>query len=129
MPDAQARLGASAVPLLQIRVDTVGRQRRLRVRGELDLHTSTELSQVLSAQLAAGHRHVCVDLSGLTFCDASGLNTLLAAHRAHQAVAGTLTIAEGYSRQFARLLCITELDRVLLVVPKPSAPESSSSPG
>ena len=53
----------------------------VRVTGEIDLATATELRQRLNPVIAAGTGDVHVDLADVTFLDSSGLAVLLAAHR------------------------------------------------
>ncbi|WP_413105718.1 STAS domain-containing protein [Streptomyces sp. Inha503] len=57
---------------------------RVAVSGELDLVTAGDVRQAL--QTAVGeNRVVVIDLGGLTFCDCTGLNALLAAARTARA--------------------------------------------
>lgn len=85
---------------------------RLAVSGELDLRTVDQLAAALSAQLADGCRTLLLDLSGLSFCDVTGMNALLRAHRAFTD-AGSLLIVTGYRPPLARYLRLTGLDRIL----------------
>jgi anti-anti-sigma factor len=102
-------------PQLEINVQPAGADRCwVTVRGELDIATAGQLATALSAQLANGHHVVCLDLAGLSFCGAAGLNMLLAVHRAHQAAHGTLILAR-CSPQVARVLRLTGLDSVLTI--------------
>jgi anti-anti-sigma factor len=61
---------------------------KVRVTGEIDLATSTELRQRLDSVLAAGTGDVDLDLSEVTFLDSCGLVALLhgrqALHDKHQ---------------------------------------------
>ena len=47
------------------------------VEGDLDLETAPQLGEVISGQIAAGHRHLVVDLSDATFLDSSAMGMLL----------------------------------------------------
>lgn len=100
-------------PPLEINVSTIGTYRRVTVRGDLDIATADQLATALTVLAAQDHPVVLLDLAELTFCDANGLNTLLAAHRAHEAADGSLILTR-YSRQLARLLQLTGLDHVLI---------------
>ena len=51
----------------------------VRVTGEIDLATATELRQRLNSEIAAGDVDLDLDLSDVTFLDSSGLVVLLAA--------------------------------------------------
>jgi anti-anti-sigma factor len=53
----------------------------VRVRGELDMDSVEPLRSVLEDSVSRCARRVELDLSGVTFCDCSGLNLLLAARR------------------------------------------------
>jgi anti-sigma B factor antagonist len=52
--------------------DETRRVLRVRVRGELDLATAPELTELV-ARLVADHRAAELDVSGLSFCDVAGL--------------------------------------------------------
>ncbi|PYF98354.1 anti-sigma B factor antagonist [Georgenia satyanarayanai] len=54
---------------------------RLAVVGEIDLSTVPVLEAALSPLIAEGATRIALDLSGVTFCDVSGLNRLLATRR------------------------------------------------
>lgn len=100
---------------------------RLTARGELDLATADQLEAALSAQLDAGRHTTCLDLAGLSFCAATGLNTLLAAHLAYQD-AGRVLILTGCDRHLTRALRLTGLDRVLNTIPA-GTPEARDGEG
>ena len=88
----------------------------LTVVGELDHDTSPRLLNHLTQVL---HQHpdaVVIDCAGITFCDSSGLNTLLRTrHRAHEQQR-PLTLAAP-SRAMLRLLQITGADAALDTTP------------
>ncbi len=52
----------------------------VRVHGDLDLETGPPLRDHL-ASILARHRDVVVDLTGVSFCDSSGLGSLVATRR------------------------------------------------
>jgi anti-sigma B factor antagonist len=54
----------------------------VRVTGDIDLATATELRQRLDPMIAAGAGDVDLDLSGVTFLDSTGLVALLHARQA-----------------------------------------------
>ncbi|MFF0416179.1 STAS domain-containing protein [Kitasatospora sp. NPDC004745] len=58
----------------------------LTLVGELDLDTAGALTVALDAVLAVPGTVVVLDCAGLEFCDSSGLNVMLRAHK--RAVAG-----------------------------------------
>jgi anti-sigma B factor antagonist len=86
------------------------------VRGPLDLGTKDQLEGVLLAEMSAGMWHIVVDLAGVSFCDSSGLSTLLRVHRRLAAHSGWLRIAAA-TGQVQRVLQLTNLDRILLHFP------------
>jgi anti-sigma B factor antagonist len=62
--------------------------------GEIDLYTAprlqSELTSVLSDNKSA---QIVVDMSAVEFCDSTGMNVLLAAHRVATERGGDLTLA------------------------------------
>jgi anti-sigma B factor antagonist len=62
--------------------------------GEIDLYTAPKLqSELVSALRSAGPTLVVVDMSGVEFCDSTGMNVLLAAHRQASERGGDLALA------------------------------------
>lgn len=53
----------------------------LRLSGELDLATRSELVVALGSLVADGARWVTIDLAGVSFMDSTGLSALLEARR------------------------------------------------
>jgi anti-anti-sigma factor len=64
----------------------------LQVCGEMDLMTSPELRRRVHDAVAAGHRSVVLDLSGVFFCDSSGVGVLIAARRLLRSCGGRLRL-------------------------------------
>jgi anti-sigma B factor antagonist len=81
----------------------------LRVTGELDMNTSGQLRQALSSIPNPGR--VVVDLSGLSFCDSSGLSALLAGHK-HLAAAGGQLVLSAVPPRIQKVLELTGLVEV-----------------
>lgn len=85
------------------------------VVGEVDGSTSPELRAVLFGVVASlPGRDVLVDMAGVSFCDASGLAVLIAAHRRAVAGGGRVVLVSP-QEAFVRILSITGLDRVLQI--------------
>ncbi|GIE78343.1 hypothetical protein Aph02nite_42930 [Actinoplanes philippinensis] len=61
-----------------VRLDD-GEVTRLMLRGELDLDTGDLFEEQVAAALGDRPEELVVDLHGLTFCDSSGIDVLLAA--------------------------------------------------
>ncbi|MBM9435789.1 STAS domain-containing protein [Streptomyces bryophytorum] len=79
---------------------------RVSVGGEIDLGCADMLRQVLAECLRTAPRGVDVDLTGLGFCDSSGLNALLQAREHALAVGAPLTVS-AVSAPVARVLDLT----------------------
>lgn len=88
----------------------------LELDGECDLASADLVTAVLDDQLRVGRRMVRIDLAGVTFLDATGLQAMVSARNELMARGGRLVLQRP-SRQIARLLRITRLDTVLTVVP------------
>ncbi|KOU39235.1 STAS domain-containing protein [Streptomyces sp. WM6378] len=64
----------------------------LRVSGELDLVTAPRLRRQVHEAVAEGRRDVVLDLSGVQFCDSSGVGVLIAARRLLRSCQGRLRL-------------------------------------
>lgn len=64
----------------------------LRISGELDLGSSHMVRQQVHEAVAAGRRHVVLDLSEVRFCDSSGVGVLIAARRLLHSCGGRLRL-------------------------------------
>ncbi|MCX4233657.1 STAS domain-containing protein [Streptomyces sp. NPDC020707] len=74
---------------------TEGEQRGwavVRVSGEMDLVTSPVLRQRVHEAVADGRRDVVLDLSGVLFCDSSGVSVLIASRRLIRSCQGRLRV-------------------------------------
>jgi anti-sigma B factor antagonist len=66
----------------------------LVLTGEIDLYTAPRLQAELTGALAAaGPARIVVDMSAVEFCDSTGMNVLLAAHRLAAERGGELVLA------------------------------------
>ncbi|MFE9101116.1 STAS domain-containing protein [Actinomadura geliboluensis] len=86
----------------------------IAISGSLDATSTPFLRERLYAALRDSGAYVTVDLSDVTFCDASGLAMLVGAHHRAEATGTTLTLARPRP-QPADLLRATGLHRVFLV--------------
>jgi anti-anti-sigma factor len=91
----------------------------VRARGELDLLTAGRLCRAIQA--AGGARRVMIDLSGLGFCDSTGLRALLSAVREIEVSGGKAAIAVTPGGPFARVLELTGLGEFLHTADSPEA--------
>ncbi|MFE2581244.1 STAS domain-containing protein [Streptomyces sp. NPDC059378] len=64
----------------------------LHVSGELDLVTSPTLRQRVHDVVADGRHRLVLDLSGVYFCDSSGVGVLIAARRLLRSCQGRLRL-------------------------------------
>jgi anti-anti-sigma factor len=88
----------------------------ISLRGEIDYATAPRLRERLLGLLQPGVRLVIFDLSGVSFCDASGLGVLVASHRRATMLGLTLRLTALRPRT-ARLLRIHGLDGILATYP------------
>ncbi|MFI1100901.1 STAS domain-containing protein [Streptomyces melanogenes] len=64
----------------------------VRVRGELDLVTAPQVRRVVHEAVAAGRHDLVLDLSGVLFCDSSGVGVLIASRRLIRSCRGRLRL-------------------------------------
>ena len=64
----------------------------LHIRGELDLVTSPAVRQSVHDAVAEGRHDVLLDLSGVVFCDSSGVGVLIASRRLMKSCGGRLRL-------------------------------------
>ncbi|MFK0253918.1 STAS domain-containing protein [Streptomyces sp. NPDC090445] len=81
------------------------------VVGELDVHTVAAVEPRL-ARVADGGGDVVLDLSGLAFCDTSGIDMFLRLHR-RCARTGARLLLQGVSPLLAKSLRVVGADREL----------------
>jgi anti-sigma B factor antagonist len=95
----------------------------MSVHGEIDLYTvprlQRELSHVLAAASPARPVRLIVDLSGVDFCDSTGVNALLSAHRLAHDSGGNLELAAPRPA-VRKILQVTGLESVFTVVDNPA---------
>ncbi|WP_234320961.1 STAS domain-containing protein [Streptomyces katrae] len=88
------------------------------VAGALDIHTAQDLHEQATA-VPATHPHLVLDMSQVTFCDSSGLNTLLRLRRHAAAAGGSLALA-AVPGQAMRMLSVTDTDAVFTLHSRPA---------
>ena len=81
------------------------------VAGELDIATAEQAYSYISEVIDGRSAPVTVDLSGLTFCDASGLGALARIAR-HARQAGRQLMLTSARPSLLKIMRITGLDRV-----------------
>lgn len=84
---------------------------RVTLVGELDFDTGPCVGEAVAACLAKRPTSLCLDLTGISFCDCAGLNALLTA-RISILRAGVDLFVDGVGTQLARLLSLIGADDV-----------------
>ena len=79
---------------------------------EIDITNAEALRSALLKAAANGHGTLVVDMSQTRFCDCSGLNTLLAAHKRAEAEGGEVLLVIP-STTVLRVFAITGVDRMI----------------
>jgi anti-sigma B factor antagonist len=88
--------------------------------GEIDLYTAPRLHSELVAILSGDEPvQVVVDMSGIEFCDSTGMNVLLAAHRRAREQGGDLELAAPRPA-IRKVLQVTGLESVFTVLDDPA---------
>jgi len=97
----------------------------MSVQGEIDLYTVPRLQRALASVLAANDPvRLVVDMSGVDFCDSTGVNVLLAAHRQAREAGGDLELAAPRPA-VRKILQVTGLEAVFTVIETPAQAVSS----
>jgi anti-sigma B factor antagonist len=92
----------------------------MSVQGEIDLYTVPKLQRELASVLATGDPvRLIVDLSAVDFCDSTGVNVLLAAHRQAREKGGDLELAAPRPA-VRKILQVTGLETVFTVTDNPA---------
>jgi anti-sigma B factor antagonist len=92
--------------------------------GDLDLDSTTRLSEVLERCLHEGAHNIDIDVTCLTFCDVRGLRVLLDAS-AHATASGGCLLLHYPGPALAQFLALTGTDGLLLGLPVHTATMSS----
>ncbi|MFF3505472.1 STAS domain-containing protein [Streptomyces sp. NPDC003247] len=88
----------------------------VHVAGDLDHTHATALRQRVERLTLRPGQRLVVDLTGLEFCDSSGITALLAA-RQHALAAGADLVLAAVPSNTLRILAIVGLDRVFTIHP------------
>jgi anti-sigma B factor antagonist len=105
------------VPGVELNVSTAsqGGHAVVTATGELDLYTAPRLQTALAGLLREQQvDRIVVDLSGVEFCDSTGMNVLLAAMKRLKEQGGMLELAAPRPA-VKRILQVTGLDTVFSV--------------
>lgn len=104
------------MPDVELKVSTAsqGGHAVVAVYGEVDLYTAPRLQAELAGLVRDGVARVVVDLSGVDFCDSTGMNVLLSAMKRLREQDGSLELAAPRPAVL-RILQVTGLDTVFSV--------------
>jgi anti-sigma B factor antagonist len=104
---------------LKVTTQSLGDHAIMSVAGEIDLYTAPKLHSELMTALAGAPLRLVVDMAGVEFCDSTGMNVLLAAHRRAREDGGDLQLASPRSA-IRKVLQVTGLESVFTVVDHPA---------
>lgn len=104
MPHADVNLAVT------LRADPAG-PCLITASGELDYHTGPRLRACLDDAPLESGAVLVLDLSGITYCDSTGVSVLAHAYQRTEAVGATIALA-GAAPAIFRLLSFTGLDRL-----------------
>jgi anti-sigma B factor antagonist len=107
------------VPHVELNVSTAsqGGHAVVTATGELDLYTAPRLQAALAGLLREQVTRIVVDMSGVEFCDSTGMNVLLSAMKRLKEQGGSLELAAPRPA-VRRILQVTGLDTVFTVTEK-----------
>src|ERR1700758_3261377 len=113
-----APVGSGMVPAVELKVSSrsQGDHELVIATGEIDLYTAPRLQSELAAVIAsaAPASRVIVDMSGVDFCDSTGMNVLLSCLRQARERGGELELAAPRPA-VRKILSVTGLDAVFTV--------------
>jgi anti-sigma B factor antagonist len=104
---------------LKVTTRSQGDHAVVSVSGEIDLYTAPRLQSELMTALSRSPVRLIVDMSGVEFCDSTGINVLLAAHRQARERGGELQLA-GPGSATRKVLQVTGLETVFTVLDDPA---------
>jgi anti-sigma B factor antagonist len=106
----------ASVPAVELKVSTRSHAGHaiLSVVGEIDLYTAPRLQAEFTRLLETGPERVVIDMSGVEFCDSTGMNVLLSALKRMRERGGVLEVASPRPA-VRKILQVTGLDSVFTV--------------
>lgn len=117
---AAARTGKVRHVELKVSTRSQGGRTIMSLGGEIDLYTAPRLHGELVTVLSGGApAQIVVDMSGVDFCDSTGMNVLLAAHRRAREQGGDLELAAPRPA-VRKILQVTGLESVFTVLDDPA---------
>lgn len=70
----------------------------IRVTGRVDANTAPQFDDELKEHIAAGHKHLVLEMDGTDFLSSAGARALISAQKALKAKGGQLTLAQPSER-------------------------------
>jgi anti-anti-sigma factor len=86
----------------------------ITLSGETDVSTVAELSELVTAQLSGGTRHLTIDASGLSFADSASVRVLALAARTLRQRGGGLMLLRP-QRAVALILEVMGVDQMITI--------------
>ena len=122
-PEASFPAGSGGrVPAVELNVSSrsQGDHAIVIATGEIDLYTAPRLQSELAEVIAnaAPAPRIVVDMSGVEFCDSTGMNILLSCLRQVRERGGELELAAPRPAVM-KILQVTALDSVFTIIPAP----------
>ncbi|MEW9530849.1 STAS domain-containing protein [Microbispora sp. NPDC049125] len=99
---------------LKVATQSHAGQAVMAVFGEIDLYTAPRLQAEFTRLLEAAPDRVVIDMSGVEFCDSTGMNVLLSALKRLRERGGNLEVAAPRPA-VRKILQVTGLDSVFTV--------------
>ncbi len=102
----------------RLQIDTLpdGGGAVLRITGDLNMHTCTELRARLLELIEQQPGRLIVDLSGVGYIDSSGVSTMIEAKRRLERAGGRIVLA-GLQARVRSVFEIAKLDRYFKIAP------------
>jgi len=101
---------------LEISSSVVDGRTVVQVAGEVDVYTAPQLREFLDQEIDAGHHHLVVDLSGVSFMDSTGLGVLVGRLKQIRLHDGSMRLVCAHDRVL-KVFIITGLDKVFAISP------------
>jgi anti-sigma B factor antagonist len=106
---------------LKVTTQSQGDHAIMSVAGEIDLYTAPRLhTELMSALAQDAPLRLVVDMTGVEFCDSTGMNVLLAAQRRAREAGGDVQLASPRPA-IRKVLQVTGLESVFTVLDNPAA--------
>jgi len=101
---------------MEFQIDFSGDISVVHIKGDLDSHTSPELTQFFRKQITAGHSKLVADLQGLDYSSSAGVRVFLAVARESRQKGGDLRIAAVQPRVL-KIFKLSKFDRIVKLFP------------